>query len=196
VADGHHRYEVSKKYHDKQRAANGDAEGAYDFVLALAVELAEDELAVGAIHRLISGVSAGDVLGVLAQHFTLTETADIDATIGERMVAAGALAVVTADSVALAVPSGSTAASATMDLDSSRLDVALADLAGATVVYQHGWRECADAVAAGEAAVAVLLRPATVAQIAAVSRGGDRMPPKTTFFWPKPRTGFVFRSLD
>ena len=24
----------------------------------------------------------------------------------------------------------------------------------------------------------------------------DRMPPKTTFFWPKPRTGIVFRSLE
>jgi uncharacterized protein (DUF1015 family) len=39
------------------------------------------------------------------------------------------------------------------------------------------------------------LRPATVEQIAAVSHGGERMPPKTTFFWPKPRTGVVFRPL-
>jgi uncharacterized protein (DUF1015 family) len=39
------------------------------------------------------------------------------------------------------------------------------------------------------------LRPATVEQIAAVSRGGVRMPAKTTFFWPKPRTGMVVREL-
>ena len=63
-------------------------------------------------------------------------------------------------------------------------------------MYQHGWSECSDAVAAGEATAAVLLRPATVAQIAAVSHGGERMPPKTTFFWPKPRTGMVFRRLS
>jgi uncharacterized protein (DUF1015 family) len=42
----------------------------------------------------------------------------------------------------------------------------------------------------------VLLRPAAVGQIAAISRGGERMPPKTTFFYPKPATGLVFRSLD
>ena len=64
------------------------------------------------------------------------------------------------------------------------------------MVYQHGWRECTEAVHAGEASAAVLLRPATIGQIAAVSHGGDRMPPKTTFFWPKPRTGMVYRRLS
>jgi uncharacterized protein (DUF1015 family) len=34
-----------------------------------------------------------------------------------------------------------------------------------------------------------------VEQIASTGRGGERMPPKTTFFWPKPRTGFVFREV-
>jgi uncharacterized protein (DUF1015 family) len=35
----------------------------------------------------------------------------------------------------------------------------------------------------------------TVAQIVAIAHGGERMPPKSTFFWPKPRTGVVLRSL-
>jgi uncharacterized protein (DUF1015 family) len=47
----------------------------------------------------------------------------------------------------------------------------------------------------GEAQAAVLLRPASVTQIAAAGRAGIRMPPKTTFFHPKPRTGLVFRTL-
>jgi uncharacterized protein (DUF1015 family) len=195
VADGHHRYEVSKKYRDEQRAAKGDADGPYDFVFALATELVEDELTVEGIHRLISGATATEVLDVLGRHFTLTETGHIDATIGQRMLDAGALAVVAADRVWLAEPTARTTGAATMDLDSSRLDVALAELPDATVVYQHGWHECSEAVAGGEATVAVLLRPASVAQIAAVGHGGERMPPKTTFFWPKPRTGIVYRRL-
>jgi uncharacterized protein (DUF1015 family) len=195
VADGHHRYEVAKKYRDEQRAANGDRPGPYDLVMALAVELAEDQLAVGAIHRLISAVDTTDVVSALDRHFTLTPADAVDATIGQRMVDAGALALITADGTWLAAPTPATLAAATMELDSSRLDVALADLTNATVVYQHGWRECAEAVAAGEAVAAVLLRPATVEQIAAVSHGGERMPPKTTFFWPKPRTGVVYRRL-
>lgn len=195
VADGHHRFEVAKRYREEQRADNGDADGGYDLVLALAVELADEQLAVGAIHRLISGVDADDTLAALSAHFTLTPTAAVDATIGQRMVDGGALGVVTTAGAWLAKPSAATEHGAAMDLDSSRLDVALAELHGATVVFQHGWRECTEAVTSGEAAVAVLLRPATVEQIAAVSHGGERMPPKTTFFWPKPRTGMVFRRL-
>jgi uncharacterized protein (DUF1015 family) len=41
----------------------------------------------------------------------------------------------------------------------------------------------------------VLVRPATVAQIEATAHGGERMPPKTTFFHPKLKTGLVFRDL-
>ena len=130
------------------------------------------------------------------RHFDLTPTDAVDKTIGARMVDAGALALITADGTWLAVPKPATLAAATMELDSSRLDVALADLPTASVVYQHGWRQCSDAVTASEASAAVLLRPATVSQIAAVSHGGERMPPKTTFFWPKPRTGVVYRRLD
>jgi uncharacterized protein (DUF1015 family) len=81
------------------------------------------------------------------------------------------------------------------DLDSSRLDVALAALPSPTVVYQHGVDNIRACVARGEAQAGVLLRPATVAQIVDIAHGGERMPPKTTFFYPKPRTGIVFRDL-
>ncbi len=196
VADGHHRFEVAKNYRLERQAAEGDAAAPHDYVLALAVELVEEQLAVGAIHRLVSGVPAADLLGALERHFVLTPTDPPDAQIGTRMTDFGALAVVTTNGTWLATPTGSTIESATMDLDSSRLDIALAELPSAAVVYQHGWRECTNAVQTGEASAAVLLRPATVDQIAAVCHGGDRMPPKTTFFWPKPRTGMVYRKLN
>jgi len=32
-------------------------------------------------------------------------------------------------------------------------------------------------------------------EIARVARAGEKFPPKTTFFWPKPLTGFVIRAL-
>jgi uncharacterized protein (DUF1015 family) len=47
----------------------------------------------------------------------------------------------------------------------------------------------------GAADAAVLLRPVTVEQIRAVAFAGLRMPEKTSFFWPKPRTGMVMRRL-
>ena len=69
-------------------------------------------------------------------------------------------------------------------------------LDGVSVVYQHGVDHVRDAVAAGEAQAGVLLRPVTVAQILEIAHGGERMPPKSTFFHPKPRTGIVFRDLS
>jgi uncharacterized protein (DUF1015 family) len=51
-------------------------------------------------------------------------------------------------------------------------------------------------VTAGGADAAVLLRPVTVDQISDWAHSRQRMPPKSTFFRPKPRTGMVFRSLD
>ncbi|HET9690687.1 MAG TPA: DUF1015 domain-containing protein [Acidimicrobiales bacterium] len=191
VADGHHRYETGLAYH---REAGGGPEGS-GAVMALVVELDDTQLAVQAIHRVVSGVGAAELLEVLGRHFTLTPSGAPDAGVLGRMREAGALAVVTAEGTWLAEPTATTTAAATHDLDSSRLDVALADLPDADVRYQHGWDLAAGAVTAGTAAAAVLLRPATVAQIAAISRGGVRMPPKTTFFWPKPRTGMVLREL-
>lgn len=196
IADGHHRLEVANGY----RAEEGAAPGA-TAILAYLVELAENELAVHPIHRLLSDLPADlNLPADLTPWFQITRAAVDDA---ERLPAAmaeeGSLGLVLADGLWLARPRASTSAAADDDLDSCRLDVALAGLAGLgkeiTVRFQHGAGIVADAVSKGEADAAVLLRPATVAQIAATGAGGERMPPKTTFFWPKPRTGLVFRDL-
>ncbi len=105
------------------------------------------------------------------------------------MAEAEAVAVLTPTGAWLARPRPALTEKAAHDLDSSRLDVALAGLPPHQLVYQHGWDHAAAAVATRQADAAVLLRPATVDQIEAVSRGQRRMPAKTTFFWPKPRTG-------
>jgi uncharacterized protein (DUF1015 family) len=63
--------------------------------------------------------------------------------------------------------------------------------------YQPGVAAALDAVLAERRAqAAFLVRPPGIAQIAEVAHRHERMPPKTTFFWPKPRTGQVFRLLD
>ena len=61
--------------------------------------------------------------------------------------------------------------------------------------YHHSAEHTAALVEKGEAQAALLLRPASVDQIAAAAREGRRLPEKTTFFYPKPQTGLVFRRL-
>ena len=197
IADGHHRFEVANAY----RAEAGAAPGA-EAILAYLVELAADELAVHPIHRLLSDLPPDVALpAALTPWFQITPAAVDDAEqLPSVMAEAGSLGLILPDGLWLARPrSSATAADPGPDLDSSRLDVALDALAdlgkGLTVRFQHGVAHVAAAVDKGEADAAVLLRPATVDQIAATGAGGDRMPPKTTFFWPKPRTGLVFRDL-
>ncbi len=79
-------------------------------------------------------------------------------------------------------------------LDGAWLEHALAT-SGAEVAYQHGLDEVLGAVESGAAAAAVLIRPVGVAEIERTAREGLLMPPKSTFFTPKLRTGFVVRPL-
>ncbi len=82
------------------------------------------------------------------------------------------------------------------DLDSAILAAVLNKLPQCDVSYVSSWVNAAEAVSNGSAQAAVLLRPATVDQIAATAHSNRRMPPKTTYFHPKPRTGMVFRLVD
>jgi uncharacterized protein (DUF1015 family) len=198
IADGHHRFETAIAYQEERRAADGnDNAGDYDLMMALIVELADDQLSVRAIHRLINGLPDGfDVVEALASAFDMVETDPPDQAIGPRMVAAGSLALVTPEGTWLARPRPELDAKTPDGLDSSRLDNALAGLPPLQLTYQHGWDRAGAEVAKGTAQAAVLLRPASIAQIAATGGGGERMPPKTTFFWPKLRTGLVFREVS
>jgi uncharacterized protein (DUF1015 family) len=203
VADGHHRYETALAYQSEQRAellssGAGPAAAAdgYDAVLAFVVELSEEHLQVLAIHRLVSGMPAVfDFLGVLADGFDVEPATADGAALLAEMETNGALGVATASGSWLARPRPG-GADARYDLDSSRIDAALHRLPPHSLVYEHDPVRALAEVRAGTANAAVLCRPATISQIARTATGGERMPPKTTFFWPKPRTGMVFRDFS
>jgi uncharacterized protein (DUF1015 family) len=82
------------------------------------------------------------------------------------------------------------------DLDSNVIATVLAELPPHEVMHRHSVAEAMEALQRGEGQAAFLLRPVTVKQIEVWANERRRMPPKTTYFSPKPRTGMVFRSLD
>jgi hypothetical protein len=113
-----------------------------------------------------------------------------------EMVERGGVGLATADGAFLLLPRPDLEEAAGVDLDSARLAVTFASLPEHELTYQHGREGVFAAGRSGAVQAAFLLRPATVEQIADTARLGRRMPPKTTFFEPKPRTGMVFRTLD
>jgi uncharacterized protein (DUF1015 family) len=197
IADGHHRFETALAYQAERRAATGGLPGDYDLVMALVVELAEDQLLVRPIHRLIVGLPDGldlpDALGsrFYASHLDHPARRHLSSAMAEE----AAMALVTKDATWLLRPRPETVAAAGVDVDSGLLDVALADLPDHDVTYEPGLDRAMGAVEHGDAQAAVLLRPASVAAISGAANEGLRMPPKTTFFYPKPRTGMVFRPV-
>jgi uncharacterized protein (DUF1015 family) len=197
IADGHHRFETALTYQQERRTAAGGHAGPFDLVMAFVVELVEEQLSVRATHRLINGLPRDfDLEGTISTEFEVLATDPPDVTMGSRMQQAGALALLTAHGTWLLIPrTGTSPSSDPEDVDSMRLEPGLAKLPPHEVTYQPDWDLAAAAVAKGAAQAAILLKPPTVRQIAETGHGGKRMPPKTTYFWPKPRTGLVFREV-
>ena len=57
-------------------------------------------------------------------------------------------------------------------------------------------QEAANRVKSGEAQLLLLLNPTRVEEVQAVAHNGERMPQKSTFFYPKAYTGMVFHCMD
>jgi hypothetical protein len=77
------------------------------------------------------------------------------------------------------------------------LDVELVDRLGLDgISYTADPEAAVAAVDRGEADVAFLLRGPRVGDVFAVARRGERMPPKSTYFFPKPLSGLLFHPVQ
>jgi uncharacterized protein (DUF1015 family) len=197
IADGHHRYHTARTYRDEQRARRDGRPGDYDLVMALIVELSEEQLVVGPIHRALHGIPSGlDIRSAFDAWFDVVPAGPADDATLRAIAQSEALALVTEGEVWLLSPNEEALDATGSTLDSSVVALAVEGIPGATSSHYHSWEEAVGAVRSNDAQAAVLLRPVKVQQIAEWAHARRRMPPKSTFFTPKPRTGMVFRPLD
>jgi uncharacterized protein (DUF1015 family) len=223
IADGHHRYETSLRYLDERRAA-GDVpndEAAANFTLMMMVGMSDPGLLIQPTHRLVSGIPSitGDRLGeLLAEYFTVETVGTGDAAARkcwDLIEADGTQSVLgfgtTADGgwhVARLTNSGvinDLAREHSPDwrgLAVSVLHVLVLNklvpekLGGSgSCEYVHLVGEVTDAVATRRCQLAALVPPATMAHVERIAGHLEKMPPKSTYFYPKLLTGLVFNSL-
>ncbi len=195
IADGHHRYHVSRMYRDEQRAGHHGRAGAADLTMAYVGELVADQVSVEPVHRLLDGLPPDRRWPeVLSRFFELEPYGAAGSELPALLVERRALALVEADGQAILLHPRPAAFEGVRDLDSVRLERVLADVPH-TVRFQHGLDNVLLALTKGEAQVAVLTRPVSMAEIERTAREGLLMPPKSTFFTPKLRTGLVLRAL-
>ena len=195
IADGHHRYSVARTYRDEVRARTGSNDSPAELTLAFVSELVEDQLSVAAIHRVYRTIDRDALVAALESGFTTSPAGQVGAGTLATMRSRGSLCLVDRDGNGMWLDPRPGAFDDVRALDGAWLEHVLAG-SGADVAYQHGVDEVRALMRDDPSVVAaVLIRPVSVTEIERTAHEGLLMPPKSTFFTPKLRTGFVVREL-
>ncbi len=223
IADGHHRYETGLRYLEERRAVGEvrDDEAPANFILMMMVGMSDPGLIILPTHRLVSGlpnVTAEQLAAALQPHFQvekigqgeqgaraaweLIETDGSQNLLGFGTVADGVWQTARFQAPELMAQHAATHSKDWQGLAVSILHVAVLDhLVPAKIggqpacKYVHLLREVTDAVAARQCQVAVLVPPATMGHVESIAGNLEKMPPKSTYFYPKLLSGLVFNSL-
>lgn len=193
IADGHHRYAIARTYRDEMSGtALADAART---TMTYVGELVEQQLSIAAIHRLYRDITGQQLRQVLASTFDVVPLdKPVDAHVIAEMSQRQALCLVDDQLSGWWLTPKAEAFSGLRDLDSDRLESALRTVTH-EVAYQHGFAEVFAMLRAGQAQAAIFIRPTSIAEIRRTADERLLMPPKSTFFTPKLRTGLVIRPL-
>lgn len=225
IADGHHRYESALLYQRERNDYSSSVSGeeAYNFVMMTLVDITDPGLLILPPHRLIRGLSKSSLDGLmqkLESFFKVEElsldmpdiwrkvdsilTGEMDKT---RLVLYGL------DDKSLFVLTLRDFASASRMMPYfhcelyKRLDVSVVDhiilenILGVSIGeedilgYNYDKRDAVNMVSDQEYQLAFLLNPIKAQVIKDIADDGDRMPRKSTYFYPKLPAGLIINRL-
>ena len=179
VADGHHRYETSLTYRDERSATEGS--GPWDETLAMITDPVEYAPTVHSIHRLVKDVS-------------LSQIPDLQPFEGEFEDLLNHVEESGPGTIGVASKEGLGTIGSSEDIDTVWLAETILEPFHRSVRYEHDMRIITDRIA-GRGETVFLMAPTPVELVARKALEGVRLPPKTTLFSPKPRSGLLLRSF-
>ena len=184
IADGHHRYTTALRYRQERDATDGP--GPWDRVLTLIVDAATERPPVLPFHRVQTSGAVPD-LGEAVKDLAdaLGRVSDDDNVIARVEASDGEIR------YRLLRLQG--APPAVRALHESILDGRVPE---GSLRFVSDAAAADEAVRSGDAVAAYLLPPTTPERIRAVIQRGERLPQKSTYFWPKPRTGMIMLPVD
>lgn len=215
VADGHHRYETALTY--RQQMAKGQSSGArkpFNYVMMELVDFSDHGLVVLPLHRLVRGIVPSVLAGLSGQLRNLFTLESV--TLGTNRAqwpagcCLGILGLHPGSMVILKrhqdvplramMPDGRSHAYREFGvsiLNHIILDKLLGGEDGLDVVYTVDSNDAYRQVVENrQYQLAFLLPPAQPAVVKAVADAGDRMPRKSTYFYPKVPAGLIISSLE
>jgi uncharacterized protein (DUF1015 family) len=190
-------------------ASASDGAAPWHQTLMLLVDIDQQGPSVLPVHRLLAGVPAEVVLARLQEDFQIGPAAspsELEAQLEREPRQRVAFGLYGGGQTRLLVARDSQALRSRTGLDHTPLDVevlhrtvlegmlGLRDLEH-QVAYSNDLAAACRQVDQGEFATVVALRPAPFSGVLEVAQRGRILPPKTTFFYPKPRDGLVLRPL-
>jgi uncharacterized protein (DUF1015 family) len=224
IADGHHRYETACNYRDELFAAGGQLAPNHpaNFVLMMCVGMSDPGMIVLPTHRLFQGPAGltvdeltlrlGDAFhvqpagqGSQAAHqvWDEIEAADEQGTLGlftkadDRWLLARITPAGRAKLATLAEEhSNDWQGLGVSILHRLLVEHLLHGKDGPKPRYVHLVDEVVENLDTGSYPLAALVMPATVEHIQTISEHHERMPAKSTYFYPKLLSGLVINPLD
>jgi uncharacterized protein (DUF1015 family) len=204
IADGHHRYETSFEYSREMSVKKKSPldRKSYDYALTFLANMMDEGITILPTHRLIQEIP-GNIEGILSRYFeieTITNDFDIRRRLSGRKKAFGffrkrekAWHILTYRGRDLSE----------IHPDLREIDVIILDemvikkiLMNAEIGYEMDIAKALDQVNHGEYEAAFFLNPTRVKDVEKSALSLMRMPPKSTYFYPKLLTGLVLNKWE
>ncbi len=225
IADGHHRYETANNYRN-ELAAEGKLSGpeaSQNFVMMMFVSMSDPGLAILPTHRLVAGLpdlTTDQIVAALKPNFEIErigkgpaaakETWDlIDADGGQNVLGFGttadgnwlfARAIDTSPMIQLAPDQTpdwrNLGVSLLHKLALEHLIFKSVPNAQPKFTYVHSLAEVNESQAGKQCQLACLVPPAQIEHVEVIASHLEKMPPKSTYFYPKLLSGLVFNSIE
>lgn len=221
IADGHHRYETALNYRNYMRTQGVPEGAATDYVMMVMVDINHPGLVVFPTHRLIHSIDSLDIPSLLdscRQYFHVKdENISVFDEALEHAYLSGEhafglytggdtftlLTLRDSDIMNKLLPSLSPAS---RNLDVTILHTLILErLLGidsenmaqqTNLTYTRDILKAIEGVSSGNYQCAFILNPTRVSEIKDVASAGEKMPQKSTYFYPKLITGLVMNKLN
>jgi uncharacterized protein (DUF1015 family) len=221
IADGHHRYETALNFEKKLKADGKETENS-GYISMMLVNIENPGLVIFPTHRIVKGLegySTEKLIEKSREYFDITEAAN------EDEMNAALHSEYDAGKKAFALYSGSGRCNVFRLKNESAIKEILPDMSDAycgldvsvlhtlvlekllgidkenmanqkNLTYTRSAKEALEAVDFGGADCAFILNPTKVSEIRDVAAAGEKMPQKSTYFYPKLITGLVINDFS
>lgn len=206
IADGHHRYLTALQFRDKMKKKSSSHRGA-SYILMYLLNADSGAVTILPVHRIIKGLSPGNFRKIREKVDLLfskktVNNADkyekrINEILGEGDTAFG---MYTNDDGFLILKPRKDSFFTPGQTRSALLDKFIKKAVGKggeeNISFVPHTKEAIREVKEGRYQIAFLLPSTTVEEIKKVALAGESMPPKSSYFYPKPYSGLIMRDLQ